>query len=424
MQTKKAGIALLSTLCAVFMVGCIPSPPADLATPSLQAVLPTVATPTMTETQPPVTSTPEPLKEFDAATACVSVETQVPQGFDLKGGLFLYDPSRERSHDVVLMDLSSRSVSEFAQTGQILIDLRISPNGAWVAYQAVNKNNYSDARLVIKNFATNATLEIPWKPAWDLSGLMKWLNGQELLIRLQSYTYPYPLIAFNPFTQSSTDLPATFPNQEVLPPGTYVSPAEYDPSLNYVVYSAKQNDMNGFALFDRAASAQIAFFPSQILVESGSPAWSHDGQKFVFASKMVGSDSFINVGRPDGSVTPIVNLSRLMGSFTMRSLTWSPDDKFVAVDIYDVRQETEKLLLLDLNGQKVLDPCIKIEYDLWPGDYSASRSPTWSPDSQYLIVEEQFGEGKNKVALIDVAQMQAGILAQDQRIAGWVSLTP
>ncbi|MGC1375556.1 MAG: hypothetical protein WA821_05000 [Anaerolineales bacterium] len=45
-------------MCAVFMVGCVPSTPADLATPSLQAVSLT-STPTAAPA-PTATDTPEP----------------------------------------------------------------------------------------------------------------------------------------------------------------------------------------------------------------------------------------------------------------------------------------------------------------------------------------------------------------------------
>jgi hypothetical protein len=211
----------------------------------------------------------------------------------------------------------------------------------------------------------------------------------------------------------------------VLPPGVYVSPAEYDPSLNYVLYPAKENDINGFVLFDRTVNAQVAFYPSEILVESGSPAWSHDEQKFVFISKMIDSGSFINLGKSDGSATRIVDFSRLMGHFTIRSLTWSPDDKFVAVILYNVDQNNKlQLMLLDLDGQKIFDPCVEVNYTNWSSGPISLSFPVWSPDSRYLIVENQSDDQKNKVILIDVHQMRAGILAQDQKVWGWVSLAP
>ena len=385
---------------------------------------PDAALPAASKTEQLLTPVPEANKEFDSIIGCVPVKPQTPQRVNLNGSLVVYDSSRQPANDAFLMGLSSGSFNQLTQMEQIIISLRISPNGKWIAYLAVNKKNYKDMKLVVKNIAANSTIEIAWKPEWDLSGLERWLNDQELLIALESSDYPPPLIAFNPFSKDSSVLPSTFPNQEVLDPGSGVSFAEYAPSLDDVVYPALEHDVDGFSLFNRTANRQIAFFPSQTLVEAGSPAWSHDGQKFVFVSKMVNSGSYVNLGMLDGSVRRIVDLSREMSSFRVESFAWSPNDKFVAVVVFNVDQQVGKLLLLDIESQKVVDPCVEVNYDHWTGGGPVSDFPVWAPDSRSLIVEKQSGEGKNKVILINLPQMSAGILAQDQRVLGWISAVP
>ena len=417
------GVVLI--LLAFLLVGCLPHSP--ISRNALITITPTMPIPknTPTETHSTFTSTPESTSGlYDISTECIPVESRIPQTVKLRGGTFFYGGSEKYSNEIVLMNLSTKTIVNLEKNNFSITSLRVSPDGKWVAYFVTNNNNYSDRKLLVENIATGSVMDIPLSKEWGLFSLRKWLNNKDLLITtLENTDYPPIFIALNSFTEEMLTLPSVFPNQEVLSPITNVSVAEYDPTLNYVIYPAQKNDVNGFSLFDRAKNEQIVFSPAQTLAETGSPKWSHDGQKYLFLSKTKNSGAY-NMGFLNGDVKILSYLPQEMTSFIVTSITWSPDDKYAAVVIYDVGTKLEKLILLDLARKKVVDTCIDVNYAKWSGAFSDSNSPVWSPDSYQLIVEKQSEYEKNDVILIDLSQMRAGILTHNERVLGWISLEP
>lgn len=414
---------IASVLSLFFMGGCAKQPPIRSA-PVTIVGSPTIPVSTNIPTESPTVPTPtlKPTSDvYEAVTECIPVESQIPQNVEMRGGLFFYSRPNKYSSETVLMNLSTKAITELEKNDFRVDTLKVSPDGKWVAYFLFNTNNYSGERLFVENFVTGSVMEIPLSKEWGLFSLRRWLNDKNVLITtLENTNYPPSFIALNPFTKDILTLPSTFPDQELLSPLTKVSVAEYDPSLNYVIYPAQKNDIDGFALFNRATNEQIVFSPAQTLVEVGSPKWSHDGQKYVFLSKKQSTGAY-NMGTVDGDVKLLSYLPKEMTSFIVNSLSWSPDDKYVAVIIFDVGQKLEKLILLDTVRKKVIDPCIEVNYGYWP---FASDFPIWSPGGHQIIVEKQSEYGKNEVILIDLSKMQAGILAHDERVLGWISLEP
>lgn len=406
-------------LSLIFMGGC-QEQPAIKINPVTIIGSPTALVLADTPTELPISLTLKPTTGlYDTVTACVSMESQLPQNVERKGALFLYGGAEKYSNEIVLMNLSTNSITKLGKDNFDILNLMVSPDRKWVAYLVFNKDDYSEKKLLVENFAAGSALDIPLSKEWGLFSLRRWLNDKDVLITtLENIDYPPTFIALNPFTKSILTLPSVFPDQVVLPPPTRVSVAEYDPSLNYVIYPAQKNSIDGFSLFDRVTSEQIVFSPAQTLVEIGSPKWSHDGQKYVFLSKKINSGAY-NMGSPDGDVKLLAFLPKEMTSFIVSSLSWSPDDKYVAAVIYDVNQELERLIIIDLAGKKIVDPCVEVNYRYWP---FASDFPVWSPDGHQIIVEKQSEYGKNEVILIDLSQMQAGILTYDERVLGWISL--
>jgi hypothetical protein len=409
---RKSIYLVLSLLLIQFLAGCAsPTPAKDFVVP---------------------TASPTPAKNFVFPTAlptiglhentkgCLSIETQIPPEIELKGGILLHGVSDEYSNEIVLMNLSTNAIIKLEKNIFSIDSLGVSPDGKWVAYLVFNENDYSDKRLFVENFAAGLLIDLPLSKEWGMFSLRGWLNNSDLLITtLENTNYPPVFLALNPFTEEVLTLDSVFPYQEISPP-TRMSAAEYDPSLNYVLYPAKKNDIGGFVLLDRQRNEEIVFSPAQTLVEVGSPKWSHDGQKYVFLSKKLNVGMY-NIGTLDGEVELISYLPQEMTSFIVTGLSWSPDDKFVAVVIYDVWKEMEKLILLDVATKKIIDLCVDVDYRHWP---FASDFPVWSPDGRQIIVEKQSKYGKNEVILIDISQMQAGILTSDQRVLGWISLEP
>ncbi|MBK9926427.1 MAG: hypothetical protein IPP66_14220 [Anaerolineales bacterium] len=353
---------------------------------------------------------------------CIQVDSQLPHLDDM-GGLLLYDPYSRYPKNVILMNTSDRSIIALGNTDEGLSDLRVSPNREWIAYGKLNESitNGIKSNLVVENFSTGTKIESPWHNDWELDGLKTWLNNKDLLITLESQNYPPDFIALNPFTGEITPLPSLFPDQVIRSPDLYVPFADYDPTLNYVIYPALEDNVYGFSLFDRTGNKQIAFSPSLSIVDIGAPEWSDDGQQYAFVAETK-SGAYVHTGKLDGNVDATANLGEVLQSILVDKLSWSPDNKYIALVAYSISQQTEKLLLVDLAKQKIIDPCIKVNYKNW--SVVDSKFPVWSPDGQMLLVENQTELGKNEVILIDVSKMTAGIFARDVRVLGWISIKP
>jgi len=361
---------------------------------------------------------------YVAVRECILIQSQIPRDVALQGNLLLYDPLKSPSSSIEVMNLSDNSRFALSSPDSGVDMIRVSPSGQWVAYFRFNKNNLSNDQLVVQNFTTNSKFEMPWNEQWDLSGLTKWISDDELQIAIKSSSYPLPLFALNPFTQVTASLSSTYPDQTMLSPLSGVSPIEFDASLRYAVYPAEKAGAPGFSLFDRTTNNQIAFFPSVTLPGVGSPTWSPDGRRFVFISRTENQDAYLSLGTVDGAMLQLLNFSREVGTFIVQSFKWSPNGRYVAIVVRSIEEQMEKVILLDTDSGIMFDPCITTNYGNWTGAFSDTATPIWSPDSRFLIVEDQTDYEKNKVILIDVPHTQSGVLAYDVRILGWLLASP
>jgi hypothetical protein len=94
----------------------------------------------------------------------------------------------------------------------------------------------------------------------------------------------------------------------------------------------------------------------------------------------------------------------------------SPDSRSVAFWIWDSRNKTEELAVLDTSTGKIVNYCVE-------GDQTerhTSGIPIWSPDGRYLIIEQVVDINQNQVIVIDTIQEKAFVILKNQIPVGWM----
>ena len=370
---------------------------------------------------PTLTATTQNEDLFQSLGKCDQFQLTVPQNINSKNGLILYDPNMNSANGILLMDLSTGALTELEKRDYFVSSLNISPNGKWIAYRAGNI-------LVLKNIATNITVDIPWKSDWTYANLRGWVNDDLLLFSDDSSPeLSHKLIAFNPFEKKEIILKVEYPDQYTLYPMNDASWPYYDSTLNYVVYSAMINNMIGFSLYDRRTNNQIVFTPVTALINVGAPLWSHDGEKYFFVSKKSDTNdifgTYFNIGMLDGSIKQLARIPQEKESLLIVDKSWSPNDEFVGVTIQD-SSGTNNFVIIDLENEQVIYTCLQVEYLSSEQVLPSPNYPTWSLDSQQVIIERSLGGDKGQILLLDLPTLKYSILMEDVRVLGWVSLEP
>jgi hypothetical protein len=420
----------------ILLTACEVGP--DSNAPTKEQITPTAATAatastategikTITPASPStIVSAPD---RFEYKKICLSTSS-APVIYDTSGGLILNEVSSANTKgNVVLLDLSNHTTNQIFSEDEKINRIRVSPNKSLMAYQLIkNEGQNTNIQLVIRDFATDQIIKLPWDKDWSISGLRKWVNNQVLLIDKFSKEYPAPVTALNVFTNDKKTLPFNFPNQEIGSVDGDFSLPEYNPTLDYLIYPASDKGQFGYLLEEVASQETIAFIPTQTLMTFSSPAWSNSGNTYILS--IIPFDDQSNkfelvYGDTSGKVTQITNLGDYIESYYIHNIIWSPDDRYVAFVVRnttDINNQVDTLMILDMTNRELLDLCVDMNYANWRGDFADVDFPTWSPDSRELIVENQFAYGKNNVILIDLLTMTASIIEKDKKVLWWVTL--
>jgi hypothetical protein len=357
---------------------------------------------------------------------CSNPNADLSNDIDSSGILIINDPAKSYGSEIYLKNLATLSTIGLSGPEETLSNFRVSPNARQVAYLAVNKADPNDGgRLVVRNLLQESTIEIPRDPSWGWQGLRAWLSDDWLLISTIGAS-DSPLIVLNPFTKETEQIPSVFPGQVSDSRGGNL-PAIYDPSTQFVIYGRTQGDLYGFSLLNRQENAIMTFFPSQTLKTFALPTWSHNGNKFVLATKPQSDSTYtfkILVGTKDGKVSHLVDLAAQFPSYYVSSFSWSPDDRYISFIVNDVDRLSQTLMLIDLADNEVLETCLDVNYMNWAGLYADINYPIWAPNGRQVIVEQQANFGENRVILLDLPQMTAALLGRNERILGWLSDEP
>jgi hypothetical protein len=421
MQKNKASLGVLTTLCAVFMVGCQPPSGPALATASPLALSPT---PTSTPAAAPTaTDTPEPAHPWHTDRVELS-----PSLDAMPDGVVVIQ--RQGFGPITLLDLQTGGRKLFE--GRISFIMAVSPDHRQLAYTHFAKG---PLQIVDSNGALVASRPLPQ----DWVGVIRWLNMDTLLMeKFMDFYQSASSALYNLKTGEEKELSSRYTGIDLVTKLQWenyrYTRAVYDPSLSRVVYP-------GLVLWDLQENRSIVELHQGLdKIFSSAPQWSQDGSFFIAAAppqaevlgtfyKNVtdglpykGGYELLRVSR-DGQVQRLTTLTTQFNAGE-EAFSLSPDEKRIAFwlvpdyGVDPVSKTPKSLAILDMESGEITDLGI-------PGGES-SVAPIWSPDGKYLVVSRfTADETVDKsilpdVLLVDLERKQAVRLAEDSVANGWM----
>ena len=422
MEKNKPSFGILTTLCAVFMLGCQPAAGIAVATASPQALLPTptfVAMPTVTITSGAA---------LPWRRECIGMSTSLDAA--PAGVVVIQD---QGSGDISLLNLQTGDRKTFGHDAAGM--MAISPDRRQLAYTYFLEG---PLEIVDGNGAPVASRTLP--KGWV--GVVRWIDMDTLLMekfaQQSDYYQNASSIIYHFKTGEQKEMSSNYPGIDLttkFPWGNYsFTRAVYDPSFSRVVYP-------GLVLWDLDNNRSIVELHQGLEYTLGSePQWSQDGSFFIAAVApqaesygtpyknatdnlpYQGGYELWRVSR-DGAVKRLTTLTAQHYAGE-EAFSLSPDEKRIAfwlVPNYDftpVTQAPKSLAILDMESGKITDLCI-------PGGES-SLAPVWSPDGKYLAVSRYTADASvdesilPDVLLIDLERKQAARIAKNSVVNGWM----
>ncbi|MGC1375558.1 MAG: hypothetical protein WA821_05010 [Anaerolineales bacterium] len=423
MQKNKTSLGALTTLCAIFMIGCTsPSTPTDFVTPSVQVISPT-ATPTAA---PAATATPE-----SALPWCIDRVEMSPSLGAMPDGVVVVQGQGSRT--ITLLDLQTGGRQSL--DGKASFIMAVSPDQRQLAYTSFLKG---PLQIVDSSGAPVANQPLP--QGWV--GVVRWIDMDTLLMEKFAEEGDYyrnaSSIVYHFKTGEQQELPPNYPGMDlatIFQWGNYsYTRTVYDPSLSRVIYP-------GLVLWDIQNNRQIIELHQGLdRISSSAPQWSQDGSFFIAAvppqAEVLGTlyknvtDSLPYKGgyelmrvTRDGAIQRLTTLTTQFNAGE-EAFSLSPDEKRIAfwlVPDYGVDSASrtpKSLAILDMESGEITDLGI-------PGGES-SVAPIWSPDGKYLVVSRfTADETVDKsllpdVLLVDLEHKQAIRIAEKSVANGWM----
>jgi hypothetical protein len=262
--------------------------------------------------------------------------------------------------------------------------------------------------------------------------LFDWLNDEVLLVRQNRLQQDKSeLIAVNPVTGEQQILPANFPNlysRETLV--VWGALTIFDPTASLVLYPQREENKLVPILWDVDNNKEIAR-----IVGDYQPRWSPDGKQLLivanYQSTPTDFDNYeIFLVSPDGNET---RATFFKDNFERNSIglpVWSPNSRYVAFWLStSMSNKLGSLAVLDTETSMVDLYCN--EFAPFPfrfGDHNTlgyvydqvnSATPIWSPDSQYLLVEN-YQQFTSSTYLFDLGNHTITKIADNARPVSWM----
>lgn len=336
---------------------------------------------------------------------------------------FLYD----LEHD--------RKISIPQNKDEMLQGFSVSPNHEWLAYE--NKNlKRNESKLIIMTSDGQEHKTLVWDPSWRQ--IAEWLDNENLLIsRNQGPEEIDSMIIFNPFTQKQQEIQPNFPG--IWPVwieswfnwgGFFKSGTIYSSDLSRVIFPYRNKEEAGIILWDLVNQQKISSLSGGF---GNYPKWRPDGEGFAvdlsvrYKANAQVEEEFIYINRL-GQTEQLTHLTETGGEVSIGSFNWSNDGKKIAFllsqtkipdypDIYPNSpvKKSNRLAILDLNTRSIIDSCI-------PGDDSTA-APVWSPDGQYIVMEDFYETGfpqTGRVFLVDILSGIVAVITENATPIGWM----
>lgn len=420
-------------ICA-FLAGCSVSTPTIQATPLEQKI---TGTPTTRPIQLPTSSltpSPSPTATPPGNPECLDVNPNFIFS-DKSQGVAVLAGINPGSSDVLL----EMSTGEEAPLPNDRRDTALSPNRQFFVFHSGTKINIisGDGRVV---------KSLPWNASWR--EIASWIGDNTILISKKGEKID-SMIALDPWTGKTGNLIPNFPGVYQIYPyphwggGYSTSQTFYAPALDKVIYIPTLKDnYESFVFWDLNNQGEITHWSRGSEYYVYPPQWSPDGSKFVIniqQEKKTLDDGSDQVKQElfqisnDGESTKLTNFSSNYENIGIGNFSWSPNGQLIAfsVNLSPIQypqdytelhnggnyrpKDTYRLVILDTVSRTLTNYCVPAGSGLY--------SPVWSPDSNYVLVTddyEHFSPNKSLVFWVDIQGHEASVLEKDAIALGWL----
>lgn len=390
--------------------------------------------------------TPSPIDIQDSGTTMPSVSS-LPQDTTMMPDPNIVPVCRENGKHNYTSDNSEISgtiiYQNFDSTGlytlggspitsfQLLVDesqqnvvFGFSPDGEWLAYSPINANSVTnfefleivlqsaDGERVVQTLTTkdfDKELQVGHKLV-GVSGYSYWINSELIYVTLYSQN-PDPNTSgalsnlpkvLNPFdaewSDRYLDLPGRLSSQVF----------GISPDGSRALY-----EENGLVLWDYLRNVQIWHNGSLISPYRALINWSPDSSIVAYASLFDPiNNEPVSLITMNGEYIPIVNKIFPTPGFSILSLSWSPNGKYLA--LAGRNEENLMIAIYDVTSKKYISQC--------PVGKLNGMAPSliWSPNSSFIAISDV----DSPILVFDLVSESVLELVQYGRVLGWSDSFP
>lgn len=303
----------------------------------------------------------------------------------------------------------------------------VSPSGDYLAYD-VWKDGTNQWQINIVDATGN---QLKTFNEEDLESF-EWLGSDKLFINSLSNKLEHsPLILLSPFENNEKLIEPFITEEERIIPsdreliygwGFYAfHKIIYNSTFTRAIYASSDENGAKIVFRDLLSNKDISTLRSRE-AWGVSPKWSPDDAKIAIGMNINSADenNEIVVLDQNGTLIFTTHLAELYEKSYISSLSWSPDGKKIAF-WYTANENINsalRLAILDTSTQKITDFCTSKDspHYRW---HTNDKSPIWSPDSNYLLIETTNDDIPNAV-IIDISNGNAVIIKNSYEPVGWM----
>ena len=257
------------------------------------------------------------------------------------------------------------------------------------------------------------------------SGIDGWLDNNRLIVVDDWDNKDYYRLAFttlmNIYSSEIVPLEPLYPDFGTLATNWGNNLAIYHPQLPLAVYPAAINRSQTINIYDLEKQQVRVEIPA-IIWETERPRWSPDGKYLLLAGVLNNSDpdkhKEIYLFDTEGRNVFTTLFANHTPKEEFKGFSWSPNSQKIAFWIKDYSGPIYQLAILDVNSGTVT------QYDLFTHGGNSGGPPIWSPDSQFVAVEQamDFNATLVTTTLLHLDSGNAFDFSTDPdlRLDGWV----